>query len=301
MSGHRTGSGIPMTQTNRQKNIHPIHSKSHASKAILKQLQGRETSLIINLLNKLPFYQDLSRSTNIDDFKQRISSKLETLGFSDFAYARLDANGGTTAGLSTTREDMLRTYQSEAFYEYDLVMQHSQKKSTPIFTSTIENYIADAPFDNDLFDRNFEIIRMNKCYHFYDSYTIPFDTLDNNRAALSVLSQGMERIRFQESFRTHAAELDSTAQIIDYIAITQFPEYFGQPEASPTPRIPPKPLMLLNILAKNNLTLSEAAKSMAISIHTANKHAATFKKLTGANTLAAAVYIALLEGLIHLD
>lgn len=290
-----------MTQTNRQKNIHSIHSNLTSSPASRNQLKGRESKLIINLLNKLPFYQDLSRAKSIEDFKQRISTKLESLGFSDFAYARLDANGGTTGGLSTTREDMLRTYQSEAFYEYDLVMQHSRKKSTPIFTSTIENYIADAPFHNELFDRNAEIIRMNKCYHFYDSYTIPFSTLDNNRAAFSVLAQGVERIKFQESIRTYSDELDSMAQIVDYIAISRFPEFFGQPLTSPAPRIPPKPLILLNILAKNNLTLSDAAKSMSISIHTANKHAATFKRLTGANTLAAAVYIAVLEGLIHLE
>lgn len=290
-----------MIQKGRQQNVHPINARASGSKAIMKQLKGRETALIINLLSKRPFYQELSRAKDINDFERRISRKLENLGFSDFAYARIDANGGTTAGLSTTREDMLRTYQEEAFYECDLVMQHSRKKSTPIFTSTIESYIADAPFDNELFDRNFEIIRMNKCYNFYDSYTIPFDTLDNNRAAFSVMAQGVERIKFQDNIRAHTDELHSVAQITDYIAISRFPNFFGQPETAPKPRIPPKPLMLLNILAKNNLTLSEAAKLMAISIHTANKHAATFKKLTGANTLAAAVYIAMLEGLINLD
>lgn len=62
-----------------------------------------------------------------------------------------------------------------------------------------------------------------------------------------------------------------------------------------------KPLVLLDILAKKDLNLKQAAKELNITLNTANKHIASAKQALGVNTQAAAVYRAVKQGLIKLE
>ena len=59
-----------------------------------------------------------------------------------------------------------------------------------------------------------------------------------------------------------------------------------------------KPLQLLNLLAKEDVTIYEAADILRISVHTANKYVAKIKSEFGVLTLPAAVLFAATEGLI---
>jgi DNA-binding NarL/FixJ family response regulator len=54
-------------------------------------------------------------------------------------------------------------------------------------------------------------------------------------------------------------------------------------------------------MAREGLMLKDAAIKLCISVDTANKHIAAAKQALGATTLANAVYLAMLHGLIKND
>ena len=91
------------------------------------------------------------------------------------------------------------------------------------------------------------------------------------------------------------------AEAIDQISATNFPDFFTVKRRAVKDVVTPKPLRLLNTLAKQNITLKEAASKLCISQDTANKHIAAAKTALGANTQAAAVYLAIKAGLIDCD
>jgi DNA-binding CsgD family transcriptional regulator len=70
---------------------------------------------------------------------------------------------------------------------------------------------------------------------------------------------------------------------------------------NPAPRINPKPIRLLTIMARSDLNLSQAAEKLCISIDTANKHMALAKEMLGSRSQANAVYRAIQKGLIDFD
>jgi DNA-binding CsgD family transcriptional regulator len=58
-------------------------------------------------------------------------------------------------------------------------------------------------------------------------------------------------------------------------------------------------LQLLAVMAEDDLTLTEAADQLCISIHTANQHVAAARRAFGAATTTGAVYAAMQHGLIE--
>ncbi len=61
-----------------------------------------------------------------------------------------------------------------------------------------------------------------------------------------------------------------------------------------------RPRQLLQLLARHDLTLSQAAEQLHISVSTANQHVAAAKRALGVRTLTAAVVTAVRLGLVEL-
>lgn len=249
---------------------------------------------------EINFFWELARAKDIDNFNQRILSIIDRLGFTDFAFGRLNTLGTQTGSLHTTQQEFLKIYESEEFNEYNIVVKHGHVATTPIFSSTVEQYINNSPFETEVFRRNHALIRLCKCYGYYDFYNIPIKAFNGNgNVMLSVSTKKMESPSFQRQVGRYEQDLSELAQAIDYVGTRKFPESFLNSKENSDITITPKPLQLLNTLAKDNITLKSAATQLGISLDTANKHIANIKHALGANTQAAAVYRAIKEGLIE--
>jgi len=103
-------------------------------------------------------------------------------------------------------------------------------------------------------------------------------------------------------FRAHVQNCKNTlhqlAQAIDYVGTRKFPDFFLCEHECQKIVITPKPLVLLNMLAQEDLTLLQTADKLSISIHTADKHISAVKKALGASTIHGAIYKAIKVGLI---
>ena len=254
-----------------------------------------------NSICKINFFWELARAKDFHEFSQRIKSIINRMGFTDFAFPRLNTTGMQLGTLNTNRE-IENLYESEGFIGYSLVAKHGHVATTPIFSSTIEQYISNSPFETEIFKRNHAFYRVCKCYGYYDFYFIPIKALNGNgNAMLSVFTKKMESSGFQCQIAKHKQDLNQLAQAIDYIGTRKFPESFLHSKENSLITVTPAPLQLLTTLAKDNITLKIAASQLGISLNTANKHIANIKHALGANTQAAAVYLAIKEGLIEPD
>lgn len=253
-----------------------------------------------NQLRDINFFWELARAKDIGEFNQRILSIIGRFGLTDFAFGRLNNLGTQTGSLHTTHKEFLRVYEAEDFHPYNLVVKHGTVATTPIFTSTVEHYINDSPFETEIFKRNHALIRLCKCYGYYDFYNIPVKAFNGNgNVMLSVSIKKMESPTFQRQITRYEKDLEQLTHAIDYVGTRKFPASFLNSKEHSDITLTPKPLQLLNTLAKDNVTLKNAATQLGISLDTANKHIANIKNALGANTQAAAVYRAIKEGLIE--
>ncbi len=247
----------------------------------------------------LEYRVELTQALNVTDFTDKILQVLNSWGFSDYSLYRLPAGIPIYTSMMTTMPDLQEVYDEGRHIKYDLTLMHAQSKSVPTYLSIIDDFISTAPFDNELFIRNRELVRLYRCFGYSDLYCIPVKAYDGNgRMALMVLSEGKEREEFRQIVEAKKSELRSLATAIDYIGSNKFPDSFcARDDEAFT--ISQRPLELLNTLAKENVSLKHAAKRMFISLDTANKHIASVKRALGANTQASAVYLAIKKGLIH--
>lgn len=251
-------------------------------------------------LSELPFFCELSRSKGVDDFKSRISSILGKMGFSDFTLGQLGDKEWVDEHVISTQKDFLKTYRDGRCYEHDFQLEHMKSNlPTPLFLSTVEDYVRDAPFFAENFSKNIELIKIARCYGYGDSYNIvQKETRDCGRIFLSITAKDVKKDVFKQQVERHKSELDQLLSATAQVVASKYKKHFLVPKKIDTIHIPPKPLALLSILAQENLTLKDAAKKLNVSVHTANKHASTIKKALGATTLASAVYFAMQHRLI---
>ena len=108
-----------------------------------------------------------------------------------------------------------------------------------------------------------------------------------------------ERIVNVHYLHSEANPLLALGQAIDQVGRAKFKAQFHNLKHNPQIRIPARPLELLSFLMKD-LTLSEAAEILQISISTANQHIALAKKAFNTSTIHGALLCAIKEGLLEL-
>ena len=255
-----------------------------------------------NSICKINFFWELARAKYFHEFSQRIKSIINRMGFTDYAFPRLNTTGTHTGTLHTIDQEIIGTFESKEFSDYSIILRHGHVATTPVFSSTIQHYTNNSPFETEIFKRSHELSRICKCYGFYDAYNIPVKAFNGNGNVMLILcTYKMESPDFRRQVGKYERDLNQLAQAIDYIGTRKFPESFLNSEENSYITVTPKPLQLLTTLAKDNITLKIAASQLGISLDTANKHIANIKHALGANTQAAAVYLAIKEGLIEPD
>ncbi len=244
------------------------------------------------------FLAQLSDCSNLKQFKHKIQTMVSQLGFTDFSFT---VNSDQSTKCLTTLPDKVRHhYLKSHLAECDLLMEHAQVDGTPLFQSTLDDYIAQCPFSSARLDRNRKYFDLLAGLGYHDGYCVPYtDMAPTHKALFIIFSRGSERAEFREKLKHFEVVIPFLAEAIAYFGFKLFSDYFLNKSGPRELSVTPKPLKLLSILAKDGLSLKESAHKLCISVDTANKHVAAAKQSLGASTLANAIYLAMAHGLLY--
>jgi len=243
-------------------------------------------------------YRYLNGARSLGELHRRIRHKVGGLGFSDFIFVRLGERGDIYASLASPDPALLETYLNEGLQRHDIVLQYGRENPRPVFYSTLHEYLASAPYTTEAIEKNRSIKQLTERYGYADFYSIPLPGRDRDSALFTVTAKDVEHVALQRLVNASGPMLNILGRAIDHIGTRKFPEHFARC-LNKRGALNPRPLLLLTLIATENLTLAEAAARMGISLHTANKQMAAAKQALGATTQASAVYLAMKAGLIE--
>ncbi len=246
------------------------------------------------------FYSSLSSAKDLPEFRARLLAAVEQMGFDECFFGPVGVDDAKC--IFTGPAEMCEVYASEDYAKYDLVARHAESQTSPIFLSTIADYIERSPLYLESNVKFLDFCKMAADYGYLDSYSIPYVTPMNVNCLFTVARKNASAEQLQSLVEKRKPLLYLLGDLVSNLAIARYATYFFGPKAfSRRAGVTPKQLTLLNKVAKNNVTLRGAAEQMHISLDTANKHIAAIKAALGAKTQAAAVYRAVVAGLIEVD
>ena len=254
---------------------------------------------------ELSYFSQLSRSKDLNDFKQRILKAVNQMGFSDFSFIHMDASGDIDSlVLSTIPRAISRSYFEQGLYQHDLIIPYANSRTRPIFRSELENYVNQAPFDNDMTETSHEIYKINKSHGFYDFFNMPSNSFDGSGKVMFLVTQrDGNPFDFRQRVMQCLRSLELLSEAIDILVGQRFSDVIGLKKPPPKTiyKINPAPLRVLQTLANNDLNIQCIAHKLCISVVTANKHLETARKSLGVRTNYAAIKRGLESGLIHFE
>ena len=110
--------------------------------------------------------------------------------------------------------------------------------------------------------------------------------------------QGGSANQFKQRVERNLLGLDLLNRVVEEIGHKKFPGIFKAGKNENKIDLDSKPIRLLNLIALDDLPVSQAAGMLNISVDTANKHIARVKSDLGVSTLPSAVFYAVSKGLI---
>lgn len=254
---------------------------------------------------ELSYFSQLSRSKDLNDFKQRILKAVNQMGFSDFSFIHMDASGDIDSlVLSTIPRAISRSYFEQGLYQHDLIIPYANSRTRPIFRSELEHYVNQAPFDNDMTETSHEIYKINKSHGFYDFFNMPSNSFDGSGKVMFLVTQrDGNPFDFRQCVMQSLRSLELLSEAIDILVGQRFSDVIGLKKPLPKTiyKINPAPLRVLQTLANNDLNIQCIAHKLCISVVTANKHLETARKSLGVRTNYAAIKRGLESGLIHFE
>jgi predicted DNA-binding protein (UPF0251 family) len=274
------------------------HSKSvDTPETVIKTSEGEYSSTAF----EIRCHQELSKARDLPELKHKILGFISALGFTDFSFGRMATkNPSVGMVLMTTPNELTEHYRHSNVWQHDLMLQHARASQNPIFLSTIDDYVANAPFKTEGILSNRETRTLVRSHGFEDYYAAPLkSTNGNGNVLLAATSKSIPRWRFKELVGTNKQAFTILGRAIDYIGIRKFPNLFLDDTESREILITPRPLLLLKTMATENLTLNGAAQRLGMSRSMANKHIAAARQAFDANTNASALYRAMQEGFIE--
>lgn len=263
--------------------------------------QQQTSAIKLSLAGDFLLYSRLSAAKNLDDFKVRLLSAVEQVGFDEYAFAPVGVEGAGC--LFSGPAEICEHYRRRGYRQYDLVQRHAETRTSPIYQSTIADYVANSPLYLESNDKYLELCEMLAGFGLLDTYHIPLVTPMGINCLFSVTRKNTGTPQLTELVESDKALLHLLADIVVNLATSRYANFFFGAKAFSrrSHHITPKQLQLLQKLAKDNVTLQGAADALFISLDTANKHIAGVKAALGARTQATAVYRAIVAGLIELD
>jgi DNA-binding CsgD family transcriptional regulator len=224
---------------------------------------------------------------------------LQDFGFSDYSFIQMERREEPETHMYTTPKEFSDIYLSEGIYEHDQLLSYAAVNTEPIFQSTIDAYLRSAPVKTQTILKNERIQRYVKGKGFLDYYNVPLPAATGQgNVLLSLTAQHVQSDELIRRAVDNQQLLHILCKAVDYVGTVKFPHYFLDSGSSDV-KIFPKPLRLLILLAKEDLTLNDAAARLGITRSTANAHVAAIKNAFGTRTLWGSVFKAMQLGLIN--
>jgi DNA-binding CsgD family transcriptional regulator len=248
------------------------------------------------------YFADFFRSSDIPTLRAHINDIIRDLNFSDFLYTRLDNPGTPQLLLNTLPEELLSSYCENQYFKHDMRVAHAKNNSQPFFSSTIHDYLADAPFSSDMTSCMDGILQLNRSFGYYDYYNIPILGKGcSTQALLSVTQRGMSPVDLKNTVRGGESTLHLLSEAIEAVVARKFSrEIVGINHGKYSQlKLTPKPLRVLSTLANNDYNINEVAEKLSISVVTVNQHLKTVRNKLGTKTNYAAIKQAILSNLIQ--
>jgi len=253
----------------------------------------------VSLTTEYGYYIELSSAKDVGDFKQKIDNAVKRLGFSDFAFVRLA--GEDSGKLITVAQPLMDAYYKAGLYEKDMAVQHAAQDVQHFFRSTINEYLFQMPFTCDHTRCMREADDLNRSFGYYDFYNIPSKAKNGcGHVVLSVTRRGMPPAALKRKVKECYSDLQLLCDAIDFVSTRKFPgELLGAEREQPRDiKINPRPLVVLDMLANNDLNITEVAAELDINVVTANRHLQAARRAFGVKTNHAAIKQGILNKLI---
>lgn len=246
--------------------------------------------------------QPFTKFKNIIKFKHKTQNLLHQLGFTDFFFQNLPTPTKTNNPLTTLPSQLQTFYKKEKLHHHDLALQHVNSTHSPIFMSTIEDFILNATIKPDTFHRYTHLINTCKHFGYHDFYYTPLKSQDGDyHTLLAVTTKALNTTDFKRLVQDQEGAFQLLAEALYVLAAREFPDIFRDTQSRSTPLSHRRPIQLLELMAKEDLALKQVADRLCIAIDTVNKHMAAAKRLLGVRTQTGAVYRAIKTGLISTD
>ena len=244
------------------------------------------------------FYSLPRAADNTKELQAAIVQTLEVMGLDSFSFAPVGVE--KPKRLSNWPDSLHHTFNERV--EHDLIAQHAETQTRPIYLAGIVDYIEKSPLDLESNVRFLELPQLAAEHGLLDSYNIPYKTPLGVNCLFTVGKLGMDATAFKALVKRSQDLLYLLGDLVANMAVIRHAAYFfGSRALAGKISLTPKQLQLLEWLAKHNGTLKNAADAMFISLDTANKHMAAIKAALGAKTQASAVYRGIVAGLIEVD
>lgn len=261
--------------------------------------EGMDQAALDILINQIEFARMLAEAKDIKDFHLRILTILKPLGFSDFILLRRKrkSSGIIEAPLGSMPERLIEEYRQRKFSQYDMTFDYLDAGNLePVYLSMVTKTVESILLKTLQANKNLEILDFFREFGVNDAYLIPVRSKEEQeeppRAMFWIIAKDMEPDEFIPRVNRCKPILQLIADLVFYIGSTQFA--IEKPEQV----MDEKYLRLLSIMAKNNLSLQQAADKLFISLDTANKHMAQAKKALGSKHQPHTIYLAYKRGLI---
>lgn len=225
---------------------------------------------------------------------------IQHLGLTDFSFTRMggkDPDGAMI--MSTTPRVMAEHYLHRNVWEHDLMLQYAAVQTAPLYQTTVDRYIDDAPFISETIRSNRETRAFIKGFGYEEYYNTPVKAANGNgNIMLAVTAKNLSVAQIQQLTSNNKIALQILARAIDHIGTRRFPKHFLDLSEGREIVISPRPLQLLATMAKENMTLNEAAAKLNMALSTANQHISAIRSALDANSTVAALYRAMKADLI---
>lgn len=249
-------------------------------------------------LFELQVYRHPSRARDIPALREMLWTYVQDLGFSDFSFIQMDRREEPETHLYTTPKIFTEIYLHEGIYEHDQLLSYAAVNTEPIFQSTIDAYLRSAPVKTATILKNERIQQYVKGCGYLDYYNVPLPAATGRgNVLLSLTSKNVDSSEVIRRGTANRHVFQTLCKATDYVGTVKFASYFLD-SGNTDIRIFPKPMRLLNLLAREDLTLNDAAARLSITRSTANAHVAAIKNAFGTRTLWGSVFKAMQLGLI---
>lgn len=256
-----------------------------------------DEALLAQLKLERKLFHDLYASESPADLSARVATALRKWGFADFTFLRLDPLAAKGRDTGAMPKPLLSSYRGDG----DDAMGHILVRATAGDPKTqhralLYQFIASLPAGSG--DTELQYVLIVSADH-ANAYIAPSGFADRGRyIGVSQLLEGPGERDQRRRITEHQRNIQLLADMIESIGREKFAALFKRKEYSKSAIIQRRPRALLDILAKKDVTLREAADLLQLSPDTINKHVASAKAALGTTTLSGTIWKAVNEGLI---